>query len=255
MAETALAQRPTRRDEDWRYADEQWLAKADPAALSHWREETVHAGETRTECLELQSGVTRLRVAIEEGASFALFALNRAQDYARLEIEARLSRGAHFEFGGVTIGGDIEGAPVTREFVIRTIHEEPQASSNQTVRAVHWGRSTGNFLGRIEVARGAQKTDAAQNYRALLLEKGASANAKPELEIYADDVKCAHGAAIGALDRDAAFYMAARGIPPQVARRLLVQAFIGDAFVALNDETRREALFDAALECLEGAQL
>jgi len=255
MGETVLAQRPSRRDEDWRYTDEQWLARADPAALAPWREEAVHAGETRTECLDLESGVTRLRVTIEKGASFALFALNRAPDYARLEIEARLSRGAHFEFGGVTIGGDVAGAPVTREFVIRAIHEEPLATSNQTVRAVHWGRSTGNFLGRIQVARGAQKTDAAQNYRALLLEKGASANAKPELEIYADDVKCAHGAAIGALDRDAAFYMAARGIPPQVARRLLVQAFIGDAFVALDDEVRREALFDAALECLEGAQL
>ena len=64
----------------------------------------------------------------------------------------------------------------------------------QVVRAVHGGRATGNFLGRIDVARDAQKTDAAQNFKALLLERGASANAKPELEIFADDVKCAHGA-------------------------------------------------------------
>ncbi len=84
----------------------------------------------------------------------------------------------------------------------------PRRPVNQVVRAVHWGTATGNFLGRIEVARDAQKTDAAQDFKGLILEKGASANAKPELEIFADDVKCAHGAAIGQMDDAAAFYMA-----------------------------------------------
>ena len=120
----------------------------------------------------------------------------------------------------------------------------------QVVRAVHWGAATGNFLGRIEVARDAQKTDAAQDFKGLLLERGASANAKPELEIYADDVKCAHGAAIGQMDETARFYMAARGIPPEGAQRLLVQAFIADAFAALEDESERERMLDAALNAL-----
>ena len=120
----------------------------------------------------------------------------------------------------------------------------------EVVRAVHWGTATGNFLGRIDVSRDAQKTDAAQDFKGLLLERGASANTKPELEIYADDVKCAHGAAIGQMDETARFYMAARGIPPEIARKLLVRAFIADAFAALEDEGERERLLDAALAVL-----
>jgi Fe-S cluster assembly protein SufD len=115
---------------------------------------------------------------------------------------------------------------------------------------VHWGSATGNFLGRIEVARDAQKTDAAQDFKGLLLERGAAANAKPELEIYADDVKCAHGAAIGQMDEAARFYMAARGLPPEVAQRLLVRAFVADAFAALEEEGERDAMLDAALKAL-----
>ncbi|MCB2045838.1 MAG: SufD family Fe-S cluster assembly protein, partial [Novosphingobium sp.] len=71
----------------------------------------------------------------------------------------------------------------------------------------------------------------------------------------ADDVKCAHGAAIGALDDTAGFYMAARGIPPEVARRLLVRAFIADAFVALEDEAQRDDLLEQAVARLEGSRL
>ena len=103
------------------------------------------------------------------------------------------------------------------------------------------------------MVKDAQKTDAAQNFRALLLEKGATANTKPELEIFADDVQCAHGAAIGELDQNAAYYMAARGIPPELARKLQVQAFIGDAFVEMTDEDSREELLSRALEKLEGS--
>ena len=121
------------------------------------------------------------------------------------------------------------------------------------MRAVHWGTATGNFLGRIDVARGSQGTGAAQDFKGLLLERGASANAKPELEIFADDVKCAHGAAIGQMDEMARYYMAARGIPPEVARKLLVRAFIADAFVALEDEDEQEKLLNAALEALGDA--
>ena len=199
----------------------------------------------------IEAGATRLRVHVEKGARYEHFALNTAGPFARLEIEVTLEDGAHFEFGGVTIGG----GDVTQEFVTRTIHAQPNGTSNQVVRAVQWGRSTGNFLGRIEVVRDAQKTDAGMNFRALLLEKGASANTKPELEIFADDVLCAHGAAIGQIDENAAYYMAARGIPPEVAKKLLVQAFIGDAFAELSDETRRDELMDVALEALDGAQL
>ena len=246
-----LATLPTSRDEDWRYADADWLAAADAESLAQWSEVEVASGQAVVETRIAAPGVERLRVNVGKGARYALFAINAAGPYARLEIEVTLDEGAYFEFGGVTIGG----GDATQEFVTRTVHAHPGATSNQVVRAVQWGRATGNFLGRIEVVKHAQKTDAAQNFRAILLEKGAAANAKPELEIFADDVKCAHGAAIGQLDQQAAFYMAARGIPPQVARKLLVQAFIADAFVAMEDGDAADAMLQTALAQLDEAAL
>lgn len=248
MPEAAVLSRPTKRDEAWRYADAAYLADADLGLLTEWQELRVAAGKTREDIRILADGVERLRVHVGKDARYAMFALNAAGPYARLELEVTLEDGAHFEFGGVTVGG----GDVTQEFVTRTIHAEPNGTSNQTVRSVHWGRSTGNFLGRIEVVKDAQKTDAAQNFRALLLEKGASANTKPELEIFADDVQCAHGAAIGQMDEMARYYMAARGIPPEVARKLLVQAFIGDAFVEIDNKAEGERMIALALDKLEG---
>lgn len=254
---TDRATLPTTHDEDWRYADATWLAAADPAMVDHWRRLDVPAGETRGEFLaptggrEASGTVDRLRVHVGAGGRFEAFLTLTGGPYLRREIEVTLEEGAHFEFGGVTLGG----GDAVQEFVTRVIHGHPNATSNQVVRAVQWGRSTGNFLGRIEVARDAQKTDAAQNFRAILLEKGATANTKPELEIFADDVKCAHGAAIGALDDKAGFYMAARGIPPEVARKLQVQAFIADAFANCSDPQVAEQLLEAALGALEGAEL
>ena len=252
MADTATLTVPTSRDEDWRYADSGWLDRAQHGAVPEWRTVMVPAGETLCERVGLAEGaVERVRVAIGKGARYEAFGVIDRADYTRVEIEATLSEGAHFECGGVTIGG----GDATQEFVTRTVHAHPGATSNQTIRAVQWGRSTGNFLGRIEVVKDAQKTDAAQNFRALLLEKGATANTKPELEIFADDVLCAHGAAIGQLDETARYYMASRGLPPAVARKLLVQAFIGDAFVECADEGLRDALMGQALAKLDEASV
>ena len=245
-------ERPTLKDEAWRYADFAALATLAPDRFGEWKEIALAPGETRRKCLILEGAdpeLHRVRLTVGEGARAELFAVNAGGDYTRLEVEVRLARGGHFQFGGVTIGG----GEATREFVTRTVHAAPEATSSQVVRAVHWGTATGNFLGRIDVARDAQKTDAAQNFKALLLERGASANAKPELEIFADDVKCAHGAAIGQMDEAARYYMAARGIPPEAARKLLVRAFVADAFVALEDDSERERLTDAALGALGDA--
>jgi Fe-S cluster assembly protein SufD len=252
MAEAATL--PTRRDEAWRYADMDALARLGVEALDRWKEITLSPGEVRRHAMVVGSAAPelhRIRLNIGEGARAELFVTNAGTDYTRVEVEVRLARGGHFEFGGVTIGG----GDATREFVTQVVHAEPEATSNQTVRAVHWDTGTGNFLGEIKVARHAQKTDAAQDFKALLLEAGASANAVPQLEIFADDVKCAHGATVGALDEAARFYMMARGLDPAAAQRLLVQAFIGDAFVALDDEAEHERLLDAALAALEGAKL
>jgi Fe-S cluster assembly protein SufD len=97
-------------------------------------------------------------------------------------------------------------------------------------------RAHGAFLGRIHVAEGAQKTDAQQQNRNLLLSDGAVADTKPELEILADDVKCAHGATVGDLDREPLFYLRARGIGEADARALLIQAFICELVDSIKDE-------------------
>jgi Fe-S cluster assembly protein SufD len=230
------------------------LARLGVAALDQWQAIDVAAGESLTRCMVVGSDapeVLRMSMRLGEGARAAFFVTNRGGDYTRVELEVHLARGAHFEFGGVTIGG----GDATREFVTQVVHAEPEATSNQTIRAVHWDTGTRNFLGEIKVARHAQKTDAAQDFKGLLLEAGASANAVPQLEIFADDVKCAHGATVGEVDEAARFYMMARGVDPATAQRLLVQAFIGDAFVSLEDEAERETLLDAALGSLEGARL
>ncbi|MGV2494668.1 SufD family Fe-S cluster assembly protein [Pelagerythrobacter aerophilus] len=244
----ALTALPTRKDEAWRYSAVEALAGAD---LDAWRAIDVPAGESYRECLTIENSedteLRRLRFSVGEGAQCELFAVIAAGKLGRIEVEVRLAKGAHFELGGVTLGG----RDTVREFVTHVIHAEPEATSNQVVRAAHWGKGTGNFLGQIDVVRDAQKTDAAQSFKGLLLEKGASVNAVPQLEIFADDVKCAHGASVGQLDEAARFYMAARGLSPELSRRLLVQAFIGDAFVALDDEAERERLMGIALAKLD----
>ena len=243
---------PTRRDEAWRYSAVEALEGVD---LDVWREIDIAPGETWRECLIIEDGASiaptelrRLRITVGEGARCEIFAIAASAEFARIEIEVRMGRGAHFEMGGITVGG----RDTVREFVTRVVHAEPEATSNQTVRSVHWGKGTGNFLGSIDVVRDAQKTDAAQDFKGLLLDRGASVNAVPQLEIFADDVKCAHGATVGQLDETARYYMAARGLPPELSRRLLVQAFVGDALVGLaDDDDARERLMRVALDKLD----
>jgi Fe-S cluster assembly protein SufD len=104
------------------------------------------------------------------------------------------------------------------------------------------GRSRGVFQGRIEVARTAQKTDGFQMNQALLLSPDAEVDTKPELEIFADDVKCSHGATVGELDPEQLFYLRSRGIPDAEARALLVRAFLAEALEAVPHDTIRSVL-------------
>jgi Fe-S cluster assembly protein SufD len=136
----------------------------------------------------------------------------------------------------------------TIEIITTVTHAEPNATSNQQVRSILSGNAKGSYLGKVAVARDAQKTDSVQSVKAMLLDRTATANAKPELEIYADDVKCAHGATVGELDKQAMFYLAARGLPPAEAKTLLLQAFIASVFEGADGE---EALTSAALTKLE----
>jgi Fe-S cluster assembly protein SufD len=106
-------------------------------------------------------------------------------------------------------------------------------------------QSRGIFQGKIIVQPGAQKTDAKMGSHALMLSEEAEADNKPELEIYADDVQCGHGATAGDLDEDLLFYLRARGIPRAEAEALLVQAFVGEAIEGIEHAGLREALMEA----------
>ena len=240
---TALAL-PTRRDEDFRYADLAALERVWPVVAERI---VVGAGQTDTRSIVLDApndAARALEIELGAGAKFDLRVLNIGGAYGRVALSVTLGEGADFRFGAAQLGADSQ----TLEIVSTVRHAAPDAVSRQVVRSVLAGHATGTYLGKVEVARGADGTDAAQSVRAMLLDKTATANAKPELEIFADDVKCAHGCAVGELDAAALFYMASRGLPPAEAKRLMLQAFIAEAFVGAADE---EALTAAALARLE----
>ena len=106
-------------------------------------------------------------------------------------------------------------------------HAKPHCPSHEVYKGILGGKARAVFNGKIIVRQDAQKTDAKQTNRALLLSDDATINTKPQLEIFADDVKCTHGAAIGQLDEDALFYLRARGLTMQEARDMLIHAFAG----------------------------
>jgi Fe-S cluster assembly protein SufD len=125
-------------------------------------------------------------------------------------------------------------------------HAAGGCQSRELFKTVLDGESRGVFQGKIVVRPQAQKTDAKMASHALLLSETAEADSKPELEIFADDVQCGHGATAGALDEDLLFYLKARGIPAAEAEALLIQAFVGEAIATIEHEGIKGALTDAA---------
>ena len=130
-------------------------------------------------------------------------------------------------------------------------HAVPHCTSREVFRAVIDDRAHSVFQGRIIVRPDAQKTDGKMMTRALLLSDEAEADNKPELEIFADDVTCGHGATAGALDESLLFYLRARGLPEKEAQALLIQAFVGEAIEGIADDDLREAVMAAAERWLE----
>jgi len=126
-------------------------------------------------------------------------------------------------------------------------HAQPNCASHELYAGILNGKSRGVFNGKIFVRPDAQKTDAKQSNRSLLLSREAEIDTKPELEIYADDVKCTHGATIGELDEDALFYLQARGIPKHEARDMLVHAFANDVLERVKVEALRRQLEEELL--------
>jgi Fe-S cluster assembly protein SufD len=177
----------------------------------------------------------------------------------------RLARDARFTSRVITLGGRLtrndlavllagEGAECaldglylgTGERVVDNHslvdHAVPHGTSRQIYKGVLAGSSQGVFRGRVIVRPGAQKTNASQSNPNLLLADGAEIDSKPQLEIYADDVKCSHGTAIGRLDENALFYLRSRGLDEREARALLTQGFAAQVLNALPSEALRDAL-------------
>jgi Fe-S cluster assembly protein SufD len=236
---------PTRKQEEWRYADLDallpvWEQLGEPERIA------VLPGQS-LEQVWLPNGdpvqVRRVRLELGAGAEARIYALNTAEQYGRIELDVDLADGAQFDFFGANIGTDLS----TNEIVSNVRHREPNGRSRQVVRSVLNGKAVGTYLGKIEVARGAQKTDAEQSVKAMLLDRGATANAKPELEIFADDVKCAHGATVGELDPNQLFYLGSRGLPPAEARALLLEGFIAGLW---DTASKPDAIGEAAREAL-----
>ena len=240
-----IAALPSRHDEAWRYSDIDALARVWPLPAPECI--IVPAGGRFSRAIVPEAGgIHQFEIVLGKGAAARVDILNGSGDYGRIQLDVTLHDGADFTLGGVQIGGDEQ----TLEIVTTVTHAEPGATSRQTVRSVLAGKATGSYLGKVAVARDAQGTDSTQDVKAMLLDRTATANAKPELEIYADDVKCAHGCAVGELDANGLFYLQSRGLPPSEARKLMLQAFVAGVFDGAEDEDMLTAAALARLGAL-----
>lgn len=196
--------------------------------------------------------VAATSVRLDHQAAYRMFAASLGSGLSRNEVDVDLAAtDAVARLAGTMLARGAQHLDMT----IRIEHSKPRGTSDQEFKSVVDGRAHAVFQGRIRVAPDAQKTDAQQVSRSLLLSSTAGADTKPELEILADDVKCSHGATIGDLDEEALFYLRARGVDEAEARRLLIDAFIGELIEHITVDSAR-AYFRRAFDhwLAEGAR-
>jgi len=200
------------------------------ARLAHYRFMEDGSAAYRT-------AITAVEVAA--GATYESFALATGGALARDEIRvALIGEDASCRLDGAYLGQGRQHLDTTTEIV----HVKGRTTSRETYKGALAGTARGVFQGRIVVRPEAQKTDGRQVNKTLLLSDGAEIDTKPELEIHADDVKCSHGATAGQLDPDAIFYLRARGIGEDQARRMLTEAFFGDLIESIGDTAMQAAV-------------
>jgi Fe-S cluster assembly protein SufD len=196
------------------------------------------------------TNVAATYVNVARDARFSNFNLSLGGRMSRHETRvALLGQGADCKLDGAYL---MRG----REHCDNTLHIDhlvPDTTSDVMFKGVLDDESRAVFQGKIVVHRDAQRTDGQMNNKTMLLSDSAEVNTKPELEIYADDVKCSHGAASGHVDEDALFYMRSRGIPDALARNLLIQSFLGQVLERINVEPIRDALVEKATQWLPAA--
>lgn len=185
---------------------------------------------------------------VGEGASLKSFALSVDGRHMRTESVIELLGDDAVAHVACAMLGD--GTSVHQDDTVFITHTGLRGESRQVFKKVLKNGATGVFQGKILVRPGAQKTDGYQISQALLLDENSQFLAKPELEIYADDVKCSHGSTTGALDETALFYLRSRGVPRERAVVLLVLSFLADALEEVEDETLRAEIADRLEEWL-----
>jgi len=191
--------------------------------------------------------VSQAEIDLAPRASFAQTLLTAGARRQRLETLVRHPGGhADLRLDGVYLLADKRHADMTTVVT----HSDVDGTTQQLTKGVVRDQARAVFQGKIVVAEGADRTDARMGHHALILSDRAEVDAKPELEIYADDVSCAHGNTVGALDEDALFYARQRGIPEPEARALLTEAFIGEVVDRIEHEGARDIVRAWAAERL-----
>lgn len=206
------------------------------AATAFVLERGARLRHLRVTASEGPSLVVRMdNVELARDATYRGIVLSAGAALARQQASARLAgTGASYSVACAYVAGEGEHT----DFTLDVTHDAPHTTSRILTKGIATGTGHGVVQGRVTVNAAAQKTDSHQLSRALLLSAHAEVDQKPELEIFADDVKCGHGAAIGALDANQLFYLRARGIPEAEARNMLVAAFLGEITERLPEPYR-----------------
>lgn len=232
---------------------EHYAGESDSVYLTNTVTEVVLGENARLEHSKLQEEsrkafhICTIEARQGAGSSFVSQAVSIGAALARHDINTRfVAPGSTCVMNGLYLGGGRQHV----DFHTRLFHDAPDCTSQQHYKGILDGRSRGVFNGQVHVAKDAQRTDAEQSNHNLLLSRDAEIDTKPQLEIYADDVKCAHGITVGQLDENQMFYLRSRGVPEVEARGMLTYGFACDIAERLSVEALRERVEHVLMEVL-----
>jgi len=217
------------------------LIAGDNAAIDHYKLQTES---------DRAFHVSTLAVQLGRDANFRNHSISLGGALVRNDVNAVLSKGSECTLNGLYLAGGEQH--IDNHTSID--HAQPHAASHELYKGILEGRSSAVFNGKILVRKDAQKTDAKQTNKNLVLSEEAVINTKPELQIHADDVRCTHGATIGQLDPEGLFYLQSRGIGLADARNLLIYAFARDIVDRVKVASLRDRLEKLLLEKLHGSR-
>jgi Fe-S cluster assembly protein SufD len=196
--------------------------------------------------------ITGLYLSQGRGSAYRGVNLGLGSAWARTDLVVRFAgENAECDLQGLYLAGDQQ----LMDYHLDVDHRVPGCTSREGFKGILYGKGRAVFDGRVHVAKDAQKTDAAMSNRNLLLSEGAEVDAKPQLEINADDVKCSHGTTVGQIEPEMLFYLRSRGISAAIARRMLCIGFAGEILDRVKPQALRDQVTDLVGERLERAPL